>query len=170
MEGYRFSHGRIPLSRRTGPPFPRNGNRCPEDGYPNCGGGFFSFSEGRVPHNRGTVVALSEGEGALFRRKGSFFRVTCSPVPWDACPLIQMTGPPILRDGSPVSDVWVPRSPRNATPFSHGRQPLYRGTGNPLTCEARIRNPFLRKNEVLPVVRRCASTCGRRNRTPSRDP
>ena len=86
--------------------------------------------------------------------------------------------PPHPNDGSPnsegprspVSDVWVPRSPRNATPFSHGRQPLFRGTGNPLTCEARIRNPFRRKNEVLPVVRRCASTCGRRIRTPSRDP
>ena len=82
--------------------------------------------------------------------------------------------PPHPNDGSPnsegprspVSDVWVPRSPRNATPFSHGRQPLFRGTGNPLTCEARIGNPFLRKNEELPVARRFESSSEKRNRRP----
>ena len=85
--------------------------------------------------------------------------------------------PPHPNDGSPNSGGREPgfrcmgtRSPRNATPFSHGRQPLFRGSGNPLTCEAPLGNPFLRKNDGLPVEIRCASSCGKRTRKPPVDP
>ena len=76
MDGTRGPEDGAPLFPGTGTPYLRTATPIAVEG--------FSFSEGRGPHNRGTVVALSEGEGARFRRKGSFFRVTCSPVPWDA--------------------------------------------------------------------------------------
>ena len=112
----------------------------------------FSFSEGSVPYNRGTVVALSEGEGA-------YFRVTCSPVPWDAhaphpndgSPNSEGREPGVRGIGTPIPEECNPFFSWPATPFPRDGEPLVMGSS--------ARNSFfLRKNDGLPEDSRCDSS------------